>query len=119
MKCPRDKQQLKQEVFCGIEIDSCSYCDGTWLDKGEMAKIVGMEKDLLGGEEIKLEPLRDRAPGERLKCPRCEDVDLIAYYFSKEKKLILDRCPRCEGIWLDTDELKKAIRTAYKEYGIG
>lgn len=115
MKCPRDGDPLEREIFVGVEIDSCTGCDGTWLDKGEIGKIIGMQQDLMGGMQIKLEPLRDRGVGERLKCPRCENIDLLAYYFSADKKLIVDRCPNCEGVWLDTEELKKAIESYYGE----
>lgn len=113
MRCPRDGQFLETEVFCGVEIDSCSFCDGTWLDKGELGTIVGFNQDLLSGEEVKPEDLVDRIPGEKLLCPKCPRSELVPIYYSGEKKIILDQCPTCNGLWLDTNELKFVIRTAY------
>lgn len=117
MKCPRDNHNLEREVFCGVEIDSCGKCNGTWLDKGEMGKVIGMVKDLMGGEEISMERLPDREPGREFKCPRCENRDLEPFHFSYQKKIIIDKCPACEGIWLDGGELRQAVSVAYKEYG--
>ena len=64
MRCPRDKKPLEREVFCGVEIDTCPECDGTWLDKGEMAKVVGMVNDLMDGDPVMMDKLPDREPGE-------------------------------------------------------
>lgn len=118
MRCPRDGQKLETETFCGVIIDSCSYCDGTWLDKGELGKIVGVKKDILGGEPVKPGDLKDRPPGQSLLCPRCGDVEMDPLYYSGKKKIIIDKCPACKGIWLDTEELKFIIKTAY-EAGVG
>ncbi len=118
MKCPRDKGSLEREVFCGVEIDNCPVCSGTWLDRGEMAKVVGMVEDLMGGKPVVMEQLPDREPGQKLYCPRCGDQDMEAYHFSWQEKIIVDRCPRCLGIWLDTGELRQAVGLAYKEYGM-
>ncbi len=32
--------------------------------------------------------------------------------------IVIDRCPKCEGVWLDAGELK-AIKTAANEEGMG
>jgi len=113
MNCPRDGNKLVREMFCGVVIDSCTLCDGTWMDKGELASVVGMNRDLLADEKVKTENLKDRAPGQKLLCSRCVDTEMEACYFSAEKKIILDHCPKCGGLWLDTDELKSVIKTAY------
>ena len=34
--CPRDRQQLKEKVLHGVQVDVCQHCDGVWLDAGEM-----------------------------------------------------------------------------------
>lgn len=115
MRCPRDGQILDSEVFCGVDIDSCSYCDGTWMDRGELAKVVGLDADLLSDEKVAPEDLNDRPPGSLLTCPRCTDTSMTPYYFSSQKRIILDKCQACGGIWLDTNELKHVVRLAYVE----
>lgn len=44
MECPRCDCQLTEVVKHGVVIDNCSACGGIWLDKGEMAKIIGQIK---------------------------------------------------------------------------
>jgi Zn-finger nucleic acid-binding protein len=45
-----------------------------------------------------------------MKCPVCQDVDLM---LSDRQGVEIDYCPRCRGVWLDRGELDKIIdRTA-------
>jgi len=50
---------------------------------------------------------------ERL-CP----VDGIPLVKRQSHEIIIDRCPKCEGIWLDAGELD-VIKEAAKEEGMG
>jgi Zn-finger nucleic acid-binding protein len=118
MKCPRDESSLEREIFCGVEIDTCPKCQGNWLDEGEMSKVLGMMEDMLGGEPVAMKELTDRQPGQHLPCPLCADAPMDPYFFSYQGKIVIDRCPRCQGIWLDGGELKQAIRIAYGEFGM-
>ena len=113
MNCPRDNKELSREMFCGVVIDSCTHCDGTWMDKGELASVIGLEGDLLGGERVKPEDLTDREPGQKLTCPRCGDYEMEACYFSPERRTVLDHCEKCGGIWLDSNELRDVLKTSF------
>ena len=44
MDCPRCKSSLTTRTTEGIEIDVCEKCGGVWLDKGELGKLVGLER---------------------------------------------------------------------------
>lgn len=46
VKCPRDNANLQTVVRHGIEIDICPTCQGIWLDRGELEKLIEAEKDL-------------------------------------------------------------------------
>ncbi len=48
------------------------------------------------------------------RCP----VDGAALVKKEQGEILIDRCPRCEGIWLDAGELE-AIREAAHEEGMG
>lgn len=39
MKCPKCGHDLVAEDFSGIEIDRCSYCEGVYLDAGELEEL--------------------------------------------------------------------------------
>lgn len=43
-----------------------------------------------------------------MKCPRCN----VDFKLEKHKGIEVDRCPRCEGMWLDYGELDQLEDTA-------
>lgn len=47
MHCPKCGHNLIEMDYKGIEIDKCSYCDGVWLDAGELEQISNLEKGKL------------------------------------------------------------------------
>lgn len=104
MLCPRDKTVLKETRFLAIIIDSCPHCDGTFLDAGELAHIHRLARDLNDGPGYEQEDPRGRVP-----CPKC-DTEMMTRWFSESRKVLIDRCLACGGIWLDTEELKKILR---------
>ena len=56
MKCVRCRAELHPEVYEGVEIERCEACRGTWLDSGELSKIL----------ETRLIPLSEEAIQETL-----------------------------------------------------
>lgn len=42
MNCPRCGVDLKKEPYEGVEVDRCPACWGTWLDKGEFARLLAL-----------------------------------------------------------------------------
>jgi hypothetical protein len=40
-------------------------------------------------------------------CPRCPDLILERKWFSDAKKVEIDQCSKCGGIWLDTGEFSR------------
>jgi Zn-finger nucleic acid-binding protein len=67
-------------------------------------------------------------------CPRCEESILKVKAAAEDKrpcpmdgtpmekqvvhKLVIDRCPKCHGVWLDPEELE-AVRKASRNEGYG
>lgn len=47
MICPRciDGPALVEVLKQGVTLDTCTSCGGIWLDKGELAKILGQAKN--------------------------------------------------------------------------
>jgi Zn-finger nucleic acid-binding protein len=85
MKCPVCNVELKIAERQGIEIDYCPQCRGTWLDRGELDKIIersaAMEarQEFKGGSEYRREYRQDNYR-------RSEDDD---YYKRKKRKSFL------------------------------
>ena len=47
MKCPKCGMNLVEIDYKSIKVDRCSACEGIWLDTGELAHIVKLEKGAL------------------------------------------------------------------------
>ncbi len=113
MNCPNCRALLREDVYEGIEIESCDCCRGAWLDDRELGKIVQIR-------EVKFDPQERRAIAESttitgvvvkdvdrdLKCPKCGGTtDAVNY--GGDTGIIIDRCTGCRGIWVDGGELEK------------
>ncbi len=113
MNCPNCRASLREEVYEGIEIESCNGCRGAWLDDRELGKIVQIR-------EVKFDPQERRAIAESttitgvvlkdvdrdLKCPKCGGTT-DALNYGGDTGIIIDRCTGCRGIWVDGGELEK------------
>jgi Zn-finger nucleic acid-binding protein len=91
--------------------DRCDSCKGMWLEEGELAKTMGQKEDFPEPERIKSGPKSSR------KCPKCIEITMIEVTLSPRSKLILDTCPQCAGVWLDSKELVK-IQVTLRELRI-
>lgn len=112
-KCPRCSADLKTIFYEGVEIETCTVCEGEWLDAGELREIVQtVERRFSRAEIQRLDRLNRKlfktmGPGaERLACPKCKGVKLRPFNYACSSGIILDKCPRCGGIWLDRGELE-------------
>ena len=98
--CPRCWKEMDQEVVevfgPNVTIDTCPSCQGIWLDKGELHKLLG---------DRKLSDYLTKHIGtkteSKLVCPRCGN--LMDHEFAEET--VVDVCLTCHGVWLDAGEL--------------
>ena len=112
MKCPRCKTDLKNIVYEGVNIDTCESCEGEWLDAGEITYIIKAKEIVFSSDEIeKVDGVKKSieilvsAPDDPLICPKCnKPMERLNYAYSTG--VIIDRCSKCSGIWLDKDELE-------------
>lgn len=99
--CPHCFVTMKQkevEIFGpNVIIDFCPRCEGTWLDGGELKRLVGNKRlsDYLT-KEI------GTKSSSKLVCPRCSGLMDI----EKADDVEVDVCLDCRGVWLDSGELK-------------
>jgi Zn-finger nucleic acid-binding protein len=118
MDCPKCKAAFKTIIYEGVEIDQCQKCGGTWLDDGEIAKIVDIEEETFSPELIRetlthvFEGIPQQEQDAAVSCPKCQ-ADMFPVNYAYSSGIIVDRCPRQHGIWLDGSELDKL--QVYKE----
>ncbi|MBL6988933.1 MAG: zf-TFIIB domain-containing protein [Bacteriovoracaceae bacterium] len=112
MECPKCAGELNIQTYEGIEIDRCSSCDGTWLDRGELTKIIETKEETFS-EGLIQETLTTACAGvpkdeirTLVKCPKCSKA-MTAVNYDYSSGIIIDSCPEGHGVWLDKDELKK------------
>lgn len=115
--CPVSGAEMTRETHHGITIDRSPH--GIWLDKGELAHIVRIERDHatvwervhavlapwfhLGHPRPDNHGLGD---GQRdLRCPVCENLLTPDSY----EDVNIDRC-RQHGVWLDAGELDLIVQ---------
>lgn len=102
MDCPKcDGKMREMELMESITIDMCPKCRGIWYDKGEVGFQQELERDIPELENVQ----KTKRPTEN-KCPRC-GAKLEEMRYSTASDLMIDRCPACEGIFLDKGELRK------------
>jgi Zn-finger nucleic acid-binding protein len=106
MFCPNDNADLRQATVPShygqkVIIDQCGSCGGIWFDAFELYKVKQGEAESI--EMIDSDILRatshiDKPP---LLCPR-DQTALVQFNDPQfPKDLVLTRCPKCQGFWLN------------------
>lgn len=118
MVCPACKNKLEPKTECGIEVDVCiNACGGIWFDDQELNKLDKGQCDLttetLFAGRNQNNTIIDHS--KERNCPKCSSVKLNRHFFYEDKKLEIDTCPSCKGIWLDAGELSTLIKEQKSE----
>lgn len=96
--------------FEDVEIDYCTYCDSIWLDAGELELLLNepdRAKGLLDSFRI------DSESDERIrKCPICDKKMQKIVVGSSKPVLLIDKCRKGDGLWLDKGELQNIFDRA-------
>jgi Zn-finger nucleic acid-binding protein len=103
---PAAGEPLQQEA--GLQVDVCDGgCGGIWFDHYELQKVD--EPSESAGEEL-LQVARNPALAvdvqARHACPHCNNGTIMMRHFeSVLRRVSVDECPACGGVWLDAGEL--------------
>src|SRR4051812_25138292 len=106
MKCPSCKSPLLEKNAGGMTLDICyGGCGGIWFDATELKRITARAAASL--HTIWQSPVVNlNVAGPRL-CPRCPAQALERKWFSESRKVEIDQCPKCAGLWLDAGEFSR------------
>lgn len=88
-----------------IQLDQCKECGGIWCDKWELFPIDPEEADRLEAVDLKLLTAALGLAKTALYCPRCTGKLAVFNDPLLPKEIELQRCGRCEGIWLNRGQL--------------
>lgn len=110
MYCPVCKVPIIVVEHEKIELDYCTTCLGVWFDAGELALLLE-SLDLDVGEfnvsDILTLPEKRIAEKKR-RCPVCRKKMRKAAV-GHEPEVVIDVCPRGEGMWFDGGEVGQVI----------
>jgi len=101
-----DKKEI--EIFGpNLIIDVCPKCNGIWLDKGELDKLLKDRK--LANYLTKHIGTKSKSP---MVCPRCG----MTMDIEKADDIEVDVCLHCGGVWLDEGELDRLKEKSKEGY---
>lgn len=114
MKCPACDNDLQKMTVDDLTVDVCQGgCGGVWFDAFELEKVDEAHEargqallDVKRDARLEVDHTRKRM------CPRCEGMVMRRYFFSPNRQIEIDECPKCAGFWLDDGELMN-IRTRF------
>ena len=107
MDCPLCREAMIVLELDEVEIDHCISCGGIWLDAGELELLL----ENSDGKDSLLSSFKvDKNTKERSrKCPIClRRMEKVLC--GTDKKILIDKCRRNDGIWFDTGELEEIIK---------
>jgi Zn-finger nucleic acid-binding protein len=94
-----------------IVLDQCGQCGGIWCDKWELFPVDSDEAERI--DPLNQALLKDPTAltDKPLYCPRCTAVLHVFAEPILPKEIQLQRCNRCDGIWLNRGQFRR-----YKEF---
>jgi len=111
LKCPKCNHNLKEITFKGVKIDECENCKGKWFDRDELRIAKDRTDDDLRWLDFDLfDDNADKyhASPSQKRCPK-DSTQLTSLQYI-DSKVIIEKCDKCKGVWLDHDEFEKIIK---------
>jgi len=115
MDCPTCRNAMITLELADVEIDHCASCGGIWLDSGELDVLLDdpvQTKRLLGTfRQV------TSATEQPRKCPICDKKMAKVTVGRSDPPLMIDKCLRNDGLWLDGGELQDILTRAELDEG--
>jgi len=94
-----------------IELDYCTNCAGIWFDYGELDLLLDrLDLDSSAFSMDSIMALPDKQTKESVrKCPACKKK-MRKVVVGSNPEVMIDVCPRGDGIWFDGGEVQQVIR---------
>lgn len=109
MQCPKCKRSELVGVSVGsTEVDQCPSCHGIWFDEDELMAVIQHQNSALKSSLKMGSSVKESVDQIRGACPR-DGSDLTRVYSRLGMNTVIDRCPECQGSWLDGGELRRLI----------
>ena len=110
MQCPACKNIMIVVEHENIELDYSPECGGVWFDAGELELLLEtmqLKTSILSLDSI-LTPPEAKSEEKKRKCPICSKK-MKKVTLGHEPEVIIDTCPRGDGLWFDKGEVGQLI----------
>jgi Zn-finger nucleic acid-binding protein len=116
IRCPQCNREMNEVMVRAnpgqlIVLDQCGQCGGIWCDKWELFPVDPDEAERIDPLNEVLLKDRTALTHKPLYCPRCTAALHIFAEPILPKDIQLQRCRRCDGIWLNRGQFRR-----YKEF---
>ena len=114
MQCPACGGAMTEVQVGDVKIDACKDgCGGLWFDSWEL-KTVDEPTESAGESllDVGRNPQVRVDHSKRFECPRHPGIVMMRHFWSVKRKVTVDECPQCRGIFLDPGELE-SIRAEF------
>lgn len=116
-QCTEPMREVAARAMLGysIVLDQCPRCGGIWCDRWELYPLTAAAADRL--DPVDQAALQQPAPvrTELLACPRCRARMQRLRDPSLSPDACIERCPNCDGMWLNRGELRRFKRCEVSE----
>jgi Zn-finger nucleic acid-binding protein len=107
MDCPVCHNAMITLELAEVEIDHCVECGGIWLDRGELDLLIGDRSKAL--ETLGTLTQATAAAEQPRRCPLCDKRMKKVAVGPSRPAVVIDQCPRGEGLWFDRNELSQIL----------
>jgi uncharacterized protein len=112
MICPNDHIEMRQvrvESHYGLPVilEQCQSCGGIWFDQFELYSIKSAQAEKIELLDSEILSCPAQVAGSKLVCPRDQNTLIQFSDINFPKEIIVERCPRCNGFWLNRGEFTK------------
>ena len=107
-RCPVCKVQADLIKYEGVPIYNCGSCGGHWVNQARLDVIL-QRRELVMPDPVKQKmiAIADASNStHKLWCITC-GREMLKEQFKHWPEIQIDRCSKCNGIWLDRGELEK------------
>jgi Zn-finger nucleic acid-binding protein len=105
MECQVCNGTITPKKVNDIEIFSCKNCNGFWIKKGNLNKLIKHQSG-----DIEFSSIDHHIHTDThgiMKCAFCTDQAMIKSNFIEYSDIILDYCEKCGAFWIDGGEIEK------------
>jgi Zn-finger nucleic acid-binding protein len=108
-QCAAQMNEVKAPATTGywLLLDQCPGCGGIWCDRWELYPLTATAAQQLDRVDPAALSKPAASAGAPLICPRCRARLAPFHDRALPADARIERCPNCEGIWLNRGELRR------------